>query len=222
MKIKFAYFILILFIIFSCQKPSQSKISEAIATMMEKSGVDSTLVSVYAENGFKPIWVENQGLKKSGRDFYLELDKLVFDGLEKQDYLTKEQNQLLDQIKDSKDPSLHASLDMAISQSFLALASDLNIGRIDPSAIHKEWKLERKSPTVDYREILLSVSKGAGANLPESLDLLRPDNPKYRELQNLLKSQLGKQAEIAAVDGPVAKIEKGDQHPSIPSIRQKL
>jgi murein L,D-transpeptidase YcbB/YkuD len=220
MRSKTIYYVSAFAIMFSCrQKPSQTEIAEVIGTMVQED--ESGLDSIYAKNEFKPIWVSNGGLKKAGEDYVDEVEKVVFDGLEKSDYLFGEQIGLLEKIKGSEDPFVHAALDVALSKSFLALAKDLNIGRIDPSAVHSEWKMVRKMPTINYEELLLSIAEGE--SVKEGLNKLRPKNPIYTELRILLKKQLSEPIrETESVKLFEGKIEKGDSHAEIPAIRRKL
>lgn len=222
MKFRVAYICLILPIAFSCQRsPSSTEIAEVLETFLQDSEMDSILVNAYYENEFRPIWVERGGLKKAGEDYYAELEEIVFDGLIKEDYLTEEQTHLLEAAKASKDPEVHAQLDIAISRSFLKLASDLHVGRIDPAAINIEWKMERKKPIVSYEEVLLSIADGGSFN--KGMDQLRPKNSLYKELRELLSNQEADGPEEASLVPPFeGKIEKGDRHDAIPSIRKKL
>jgi len=222
MRNRVAFICLILPFAFSCQQsPSSTEVAEILEPLLQSTEVDSVLANVYEENEFKPIWVKSRGLNTSGEDFYEALDGIVLDGLNKEDYLSKEQADLLEAVKESKDPKIHAQLDIAISNSFLKLASDLHVGRIDPSKLKIEWKMDRKAPTVSYEEILLSIAEGGSLN--KGMEQLRPSNKLYTELRDLLSKQAseeqGQAGPIVAFDG---KIEKGDRHESIPSIRKKL
>jgi murein L,D-transpeptidase YcbB/YkuD len=176
---------------------------------------------VYSENEFHPIWVKMGGLNKKGEQFLEELEEVTYDGLEKENYLSKDQVLLLEKIKESKDLSTHASLDISISRSFLKLASDLNIGRIDPAKLNIEWKMDRKAPNIDFFEVLQGIADGE--DLKESLDLLRPKNQKYNDLKALLEREITIQRENQErVPNFQGKIQKGDSHQAIPLIRQRL
>lgn len=214
--------ILILFIVVSCQqKPSLEEISVEISALLAEAEMDSTLVASYISNDYKPIWVKSRGLRHSGEEFLEGLDEIVFDGLVKENYWAAAQQTLLEETKASKNPKLHAQLDIAISRSFLRLASDLNIGRIDPADINIEWKMERKKPTVDYQEQMLSLANGG--SFEETLDQLRPANALYDELRESLQEQKeNPREELPLVDAFEGKIEKGDRHEAIPAIRRKL
>src|SRR5690606_23378946 len=107
------------------------------------------------------------------------------------------------------------------TQSFLWLASDLNIGTDDPAANNNEWKMDRKDPTHNYQELLLSLADEA--SLRKAVYELRPANVQYAELRSMLENILAHPVEegkiIRTFDG---KIQKGDQHDAIPVIREKL
>lgn len=219
---KAVYSILFLFIVFSCQqKPLPEEVSEEISALLAEAEADSGLINAYAEDDYKPIWVKSGGLKNPGEDFLEGLEQIELDGLVKEVYWSEEQAALLEQVKASKDPKLHAQLDVAVSRSFLQLAADLNIGRVDPANINIEWKMARKSPTVDYKEQMLDMSNGA--SFDRILDQLRPSNAMYGQLRDLLQKQKENlQDQPPLVGSFEGKIEKGDSHEAIPMIRQKL
>jgi murein L,D-transpeptidase YcbB/YkuD len=222
MRFKVVYSLLILAVFFSCQqKPSSTEIATIIESTVRETDIDSILQAAYQGNDYKPIWVESRGLKNAGENYFEALEEIKYDGLEKEDYKTKELADLLSKIKESEDPAIHAELDILITQSFLSLASDLNIGRVDPATINIEWKLDRKEPTLNYQEVLLSLADGA--SLQKVLDELRPSNIKYAELRSMLEHVLSLPLEegkiLSSFEG---KIEKGDQHEAIPVIREKL
>lgn len=224
MKLKTAYLIVILLVpfVFSCQQnPSPTQIAEEIKPLIEASDLDSSLINLYQSNSYKPLWVKSRSLKNSGADYFTELDEISFDGLVRADYIPQELTDLLDGIKSTRDPILHAQLDVAISRSFLSLASDLNIGRVDPADINIEWKLERKTPTEDYHEMMLALSKGGSVG--KNLEQLRPTNALYKELKDLLKTLKDDGVEeTPLIPSTEGKIEIGDRHKAIPAIRKKL
>lgn len=216
------YFILFLFIVFSCQqKPSRDEIAEAIPTLLTEVDRDTVLITIYENNDYQPIWVKSGGLNNGGEGFLGGLEEIISDGLAKEDYWRGEHQELLEQVKKSKDPSLHAQLDVALSKAFLQMASDLHQGKVDPSTMDIEWKMARRDATVSYQELALDL--GGGASFGKILDKLRPTHDLYADLRNLYQSLLENPLEenksIAALEG---KIEQGDQHEAIPAIRTKL
>ena len=213
-------FVLLLFIFFSCQqKPSSEEISESLSVLLAEA--DADLVAAYERNDYRPIWVKSGRLNNGGEKFLAGLEDVASDGLAKEDYWQEEQEGLLEQVKASKDPTLHARLDVAISQAFLQMASDLNRGKIDPSTMDIEWEMARKEPTVDYQEIMLNA--GGGGAFENVLEELRPAHDTYANLRNLLQTLKESAVEesklIVDAEG---KIEKGDRHEVVPAIRKKL
>ncbi|ERM82206.1 hypothetical protein P872_07305 [Rhodonellum psychrophilum GCM71 = DSM 17998] len=222
MKFRIVSVFALVALIFSCeQKPSQTEIAEVLESLIDVSKNDSSLVDAYRENEFQPVWTQSGGLKKVAENYLEALDEVVFDGLEKTDYLTEELAQLIEASKKSKDPMVLATLDLAMSKSFLTLASDLNIGKIDPGKLNIEWKMDRKIPTEKYSEVLLAI---AGGESPEkSLANLRPDNSEYNKLREQLRKLIAEPlVDSLQVKNFEGKIEQGDQHEAIPSIRKKL
>lgn len=221
MKLRSLYFIAIVTLIFSCnQNPSQTEISQAIdglTVTLEDDG----LANVYRENDNKPIWVKSGGLNSYGKKLMDELDEIVFDGLDKADYLDAAIYQDIEVIKESENPEIFAQLDIALSNTFVKLAKDLDIGKINPQALDIEWKMERKVADIDHYEILAGIA--SGDNPAKILDGLRPDNKEYDKLRSQLQELLANDEEENSQ--PVlfeGKIEKGESHQVIPAIRKKL
>ena len=97
------YFILFLFIVFSCQqKPSRDEIAEAIPTLLTEVDRDTVLITIYENNDYQPIWVKSGGLNNGGEKFLEGFEEIAADGLTKEDYWSKEQQELLEQVKKSK------------------------------------------------------------------------------------------------------------------------
>lgn len=213
-----AYFILLFFIIFSCQqKPSNEEISESLKVLLAASDLET----VYAHLDYQPIWVKSGGLNNGGEKFLEGLEEITSDGLFIEDYWPENHNELLEQAKSSQDPALYARLDTLITQTFLQMASDLHRGKVDPSDMDIEWKMARKEPTVDYQELMLHL--GGGGSFDKVLDELRPANGTYANLRNLFQKLQETAVEEPEVIAPVeGKIEKGDRHEAIPAIRQRL
>ena len=219
---RITYFISILITAFSCQQPSQKDIGESLEHILKSSEPDSLLTRIYEERNFKPIWVKSGGLKKQAENYFNELNLVAYDGLNKEDYIPDNQHQLLKEIGESSDPKAHAALDIAISQSFLNLASDMNIGKINPSSVNISWRMSRKTPTADYGQALLAM--GDGKSLEQCLDELRPQHVHYEKLSTLLEELLSQESseETKPVNAIQGEIERGDHHDAIPLIREKL
>src|SRR5690554_3943519 len=109
----------VLIIAFSCQQPSQKDIGEAVKSSLKASEADTLLSRIYAARDFKPLWVKSGGLKNQAEDYFDDLEHVAYDGLNKDDYIPENKQQLLEEIRQTSDPQVHAALDLAISRSFL-------------------------------------------------------------------------------------------------------
>jgi L,D-transpeptidase YcbB len=222
LKYTYLFILALLPVFFACEEsPSQYEITEAIQSQLGSFESDSLLIKTYQSRSEKPLWVKKGGLQASGRKYLEALDEVVFDGLEKIHYLNDSLTNLITNAEDSAEPELLANLDIAISRSFLLLASHLHTGRINPEKLDIEWEMDLKEPTEDYIEIMLSVANGQSPK--KAFDQLRPENEQYAGLRKQLKTLLERQ-DSAPGDVPAIsdKIEVGKKHSAIPAIRRKL
>lgn len=208
--------------VFSCgQDPTKEEISEQLSLMSGDANRDSLYNKVYSNNDFQPIWVKANGLNNQGEAFLEYLEEVKYDGLDKTDYLFDEIESLVNELADSDDPELHAVLDMMLSNSFIKLSHDLDLGKVDPTKLDMEWKIESESVVEDYYELLLDISKN-NASVSKTLDSLRPDNFRYEQLRALLKKALEEEEKEIVILSFEGKIEQGESHEKIPFIRRKL
>jgi L,D-transpeptidase YcbB len=222
--IKYTRFLLLisLTVIFACeQNPSQSEIYEQIVVQLSENPQDSLLRRAYSEHNDKPLWVARGGLQRSGQQYWEALEDVAFDGLEVRVYKPDSLTDMIQQAQEATDPSLLATLDIAISRSFLNLANDLHVGRIHPDRLDIEWEMDLKEPTEDYLDLMLAVANGKSA--AKAFTHLRPENAQYEGLRQQLKKLL-EQNENSAETIPSfsGKIEVGQKHTAIPAIRKKL
>jgi L,D-transpeptidase YcbB len=203
------------------QDPSTEEISEQLSLMSGDANRDSLYNKVYSVTDFQPIWVKAQGLNSQGEDFLTYLEEVKYDGLDKTDYLYDEIESLVDELSTSDDPELHAVLDMMLSNSFLKLSHDLDLGKVDPTKLNMEWKIESEPVGEDYHALLVDISKN-NASVSNTLDKLRPDNFRYEQLRAMLKRAMEEEEEEIIVLSFDGKVEQGESHEKIPAIRRKL
>ncbi|KEO74874.1 L,D-transpeptidase family protein [Anditalea andensis] len=218
----YLFLFIIVLALYSCgQNPTADEISEQISLMSGDANKDSLYNKVYSQNDFHPIWVKAQGLNSQGEDFLEYLEEVKYDGLDKKDYLFDEIESLVSELSESDDPELHAVLDMMLSNSFIKLSHDLDLGKVDPTKLDMEWKIESEPVGEDYFQLLLDISEN-NASVSNTLDKLRPDNFRYDQLRALLKGALDEEERETIVLSFEGKIEEGDSHDKIPAIRRKL
>jgi len=208
--------------IFSCShNPTTEDISEQLSLMSGDANRDSLYNKVYSHNEFQPIWVKAQGLNSQG-DAYLDyLEEIKYDGLDKTDYLFDEIESLVDELSNSNDPELHAVLDMMLSNSFIKLSRDLDLGKVDPTKLDMDWKIESEPVGEDYHALLLDISTN-NVSVEKTLNKLRPENFRYEQLRAMLQKAMEQEEEEVIVLNFDGKIEQGESHEKIPAIRRKL
>jgi len=220
--IHYLFLFLISLAVFSCgQNPNTEEISEQLSLMSGDANRDSLYNKVYSHNNFQPIWVKAQGLNNQGEAFLEYLEEVKYDGLDKTDYLYDEIESLVNELSNSEDPELHAVLDMMFSNSFIKLSNDLDLGKVDPTKLDMEWKIESEPVGEDYFELLLDISNN-NASVSKTLDKLRPDNFRYEQLRALLRKAMEQEEEEVVILNFDGKIELGEHHEKIPDIRRKL
>lgn len=220
--INYLFLFLISLAFYSCgQDPTKEDISEQLSLMSGDANRDSLYNKVYSHNNFQPIWVKAQGLNNNGEALLEYLEEVKYDGLDKTDYLYDEIESLVDELSNSDDPELHAVLDMMLSNSFIKLSHDLDLGKVDPTKLDMEWKIESEPVGEDYYALLIDISAN-NASVDETLNKLRPDNFRYEQLRALLKKAMEEEEKEFEVLNFEGKIEPGEGHDKIPAIRRKL
>ncbi|WP_143960075.1 L,D-transpeptidase family protein [Litoribacter populi] len=221
-SLKYLVFGLLVLLAFSCsQYPKNEDISEQLQGMSGDFNRDSLYQKVYSQNDFQPIWVKAQGVNNKGEELLAYLEEIQFEGLDKKDYLYDEIESLVTEIKETTDPELHAVLDMMMSNAYWRLARDLDRGRVDPTNLNIDWKIDPEVKRTDYYSLLLDLNSN-NTSVEKSLNELRPDNFRYNQLKALLKEALEKKNDKNTKISFSGKIEPGDQHEVIPKIRNRM
>lgn len=209
-------------LLISCgQNPTSDDIREELSLMSGEANKDSLYSKVYSQINYQPIWVKAQGLNKNGEELLTYLEDVKYDGLDKTDYLYDEIESLLNELSQSQDPELHAVLDMMISNAFYKLSKDLDVGKVDPTKLNIDWKIESKPFSEDYFSLLIDISNH-NSSVTESLNTLRPKNFRYDQLRAMLKKAMEMEEGDMTILSLEGKIEEGDRHEKIPAIRKKL
>ncbi len=184
------------------------------------------LLRFYRERGFDPAWVSEQGVSPQVRSLVSALRAVSRDGLDAKKYHLAEIEQLLTLEEDYRryeiiyDPLRMAQLDLLLSDAFMALASHLTAGQVDPNTVHEgEWKARpRRADMVQMLHFSLQNHR-----IREALDDMIPPYRGYRLLREALEryrliAAVGGWPEIAA--GPV--LRPGDRDPRVAQLRQRL
>jgi len=141
------------------------------------------IAKFYAENGFAPIWVGNEGLNDKAKRLLVLLSKAEEEGLRSQDYLPAS----LSDFSDAGDslnnsPSNLARLEIELTAAALEYSHQASAGRVKPIRISDLHGIEAKP--VDPKEVLLKLQQ---TTEPDSyLASLQPLMPQYQNLKKAL------------------------------------
>ncbi len=208
-------------IFWACQSGIKEKTQQQLKERVQSH---EKLDEVYASLEYQPIWVHSSGLNKNGKGFMEQLDQVVYDGLEKEAYNHEGLKELIAIVSEKDGDEKLVDLELEMSESFMLLASDLHLGRINPEQLSSQWKIERKKPEYDLEDVLIQVRQGKSDGVKKVLAELRPDNPQYDQLRDMLEVYLSMEEvpdQEVQIDFEGA-IEPGEEHEAIPEIRKVL
>jgi murein L,D-transpeptidase YcbB/YkuD len=183
----------------------------------------------YEERDFAEAWSKNGKLTKLGEELKLEIAESKYDGLNPEDYHSADIEVLFQAISDKKGKlkakpfAELADLDLMLTDAFFELARDLEIGKIDPSALKSEWELGVNTPSTNYNELLNeSIRKGS---IKDGLESLYPDFKIYKKGREVIRD-LDEKSKVDTLVWKTVNLEKslklGNSHASIPGLRDRL
>lgn len=205
----------------------QVSISDELETAIQEAQLPASLQEFYAARAYEGIW--NKGAKPSNQaeDMAKAILHAKYEGLNPKDYYADELSEFLKEKKQEKFESLNTDevvkLDFLLSQAFLKLVSDLEVGIVDPYEVDGNWKLELKEAKLDPMALLAEVADGK--SVEDALDVARPDLELYKEGKKVLENLYAK------LDSDTLKwntvrldktLEVGESHESIPALRERL
>jgi len=183
----------------------------------------------YEERDFAEAWSKNGKLTKLGEELKLEIAESKYDGLNPEDYHSADIEVLFQAISDKKGKlkakpfAELADLDLMLTDAFFELARDLEIGKIDPSALKSEWELGVNTPSTNYNGLLNeSIRKGS---IKDGLESLYPDFKIYKKGREVIRD-LDEKSKVDTLVWKTVNLEKslklGNSHASIPGLRDRL
>lgn len=179
------------------------------ATPDQPDSVDARLQAFYAARNFQPAWTNPARLDA----LLAELRKLDADGLDPRIYP-------LDALQSGRggDP---VSLDLLASRTFLQALMDLHRGKVDPTTLAADWRIER--PALDPGFFDAAFAAVGRDDIAGAFEQARPHHPLYLRLREALQKLRELQArggwpEIAT--GPALKPGMTDAR--VPTLRTRL
>ncbi|MGE3873462.1 MAG: murein L,D-transpeptidase [Parvibaculaceae bacterium] len=178
------------------------------------------IVDFYRQNGFRPVWVSQQGLGERGRSVLRLFEAAAEDGMTPEDYrpptlaLFDDDPALID-----KDVSLLARLDLDLSARALRYARHASGGRLIPNKLTKYYDITPE--TVD-----LATAMNALLRSPDPgtyLEGLQPSHPSYAAFKKALAGLRDLKAEAEPeLTRPGKPIAAGESDPRVALLRRQL
>jgi murein L,D-transpeptidase YcbB/YkuD len=168
------------------------------------------MAGFYAAREQRPVWVTERGPLPAARELVAVLEHATADGLVPDDYGVTALRRTLDRTSSAAEL---ADLETDLTRAFLAFASDLAAGRVDPADVDSMWTAA-PDRRVDVAALAAALDAGTVA---EVLRALRPGHDGYA----LLRFALEWYRTIAARGGwPRVPVARGE--PDEAALRQRL
>jgi len=180
------------------------------------------LARFYESEGWRPVWLAEDGTTPQARELVAVLSRADAAGLHASDYDAFLLAERLDTLEHAGGVD-RAALDLALSIGAMRHVSDLRVGRVRPEKGGFQNDVsERRLDLPAFLSDLVRVSP------PEQIDArIAAVEPPYRRYR-LLKEALARYRALAAdalLSQPLAvvrKLERGDAYPDAPALGRKL
>jgi murein L,D-transpeptidase YcbB/YkuD len=175
--------------------------------------------AAYEARGYQPIWTDDGALRPEADALEAAIRRAPEDGLDPAHYDIAPVKAMglrsSGFFKKGSPPEQVAEAEARLSFAFVALARDLQAGRVEPGKVDKHWF--GKAREVDFAKTLpATVEKGG---VEEALSGLVPRHPQYAAL----KQALARYREIAAAGGwPAVPARPGESGPGVAALAQRL
>ncbi len=164
----------------------RTALAESIATRAPNSEIPAVRAH-YESADYAPLWADETGITARGDSLLQRLCDSGYEGLRPEDYdftrLDAAQARLDGGARDSSSADALAQLDIALSEAFVAYATDLIGGRIKPADLGGIWRMQRDS--VDARPALDAV---ATSGLSGAVQTLYDQHKGYGPLRSALSA----------------------------------
>lgn len=203
--------------------------NQAVQIQGEPLRTSEEIKAFYAERGFEEIWSNNGKINSRAEDFLEEIERVKYDGLNPEDYNQAMIQAFFEEIqgkrkllKPKSTPEL-VDLEFLMTDAFLRLSKDLEVGKVALKERGSYWKLAPKESKVNSLELLEEVGDGLDVN--KSLVSLYPDMEMYAKGREVIQSLYEKSEEDTLSWKPVSfehSLKVGDKHASVPGLRDRL
>jgi murein L,D-transpeptidase YcbB/YkuD len=208
---------------------NQASLSEEISASIQESKLSESLQEFYQNREYKEVWSNGNKPSKQAEDLVAAIADSKYEGLNPDDYYTKELASFF-QENDKNQPKFKSlnrdelvQLDFLLSEAYLKLASNVEVGKVNPADVDENWKMEAKKAEIDPSQLLSELS--IGGSVQNSLDQLRPDLELYKKGREVLGKLYAKSKSDTLTWKPVyldKALEVGESDASIPQLKDRL
>ncbi|WP_133011362.1 L,D-transpeptidase family protein [Marinomonas flavescens] len=200
----------------SSVKDQVSMMLNAFTPVAGQALPNNTVLSTYAQRGYRPIWIKDKHIDPSIYKLVTILEKAKSHGLNPIYYHVGIIKHYL--ALKSPTPQQLAEMDVITTIALSSYAHDISNGRYEPQLIDPNWQLD--APSRDWKDLLSLSSAG---EMVDSLPLLAPRSSQYQILQKWLVyyQQLAKKEKDIVVK-PGSALSIGDEGPRVSQLRARL
>lgn len=206
-----------------------SETGEPVKIREKKLSASEEIQSFYVNRTFHEAWSTDGIVTEIAYELRFEIKQVQFDGLNPADYNLALLESFFASFESNKKSNSEnnasdlADFDLLMSDAYFHLASHLELGKVDPTKFDSKWEITRKTPKVNYIE-LLETGLESGS-IRKSLESLYPSFNIYRKGREVIRA-LDERRKSDSTDWRPVKIDKtlkvGESNNSVTALRQRL
>lgn len=206
-----------------------SETGEPVKIREKKLSASEEIQSFYVNRTFHEAWSTDGIVTEIAYELRFEIKQAQFDGLNPADYNLALLESFFASFESNKESNSEnnasdlADFDLLMSDAYFHLASHLELGKVDPTKFDSKWEITRKTPKVNYIE-LLETGLDSGS-IRKSLESLYPSFNIYRKGREVIRA-LDERRKSDSTDWRPVKIDKtlkvGESNNSVTALRQRL
>lgn len=187
------------------------------------------IIKFYTDRYYEEVWSKEGVLTELAYELRFEIMQAQFDGLNPLDYNLAAIQTYFSQFESNKLNGIEntagelAEIDLLLSDAFFQLAGDLELGKIDPAIISKDWEITRKAKSADYSELLNEAVQSQ--QIRQRLESLYPKFSIYKKGREVLRKLIEEEKEDT-LNWKKIRVSKalkvGELNSDIPAIRERL
>ena len=170
---------------------------------------------LYQAFGYAPLWLQERGVKDRANALLEAIRSAPDNALDTAAYPVSAIERVVDakRLTDTASATTLAEADVLLTAAYVAYASDMLVGQVDPKTVSQAWHIPADSAEVDS-----ALVRGiASVDIRPVLDSLAPQDPDYV----LLKGAFARYRRIAA-SGGWPKISGGSGLSQLAAVRARL